>query len=251
MSKKCILAIGAHVDDVFIGVGGLLLQAVEKGHKVVILSIISDFSTRFQTRGQEQETIDELQSISSKYQFEHRLLGRPYHQSAADDLQLKQQIAEIKVEIQPDMVFIHHAVDHWPDHRAAAQLSQDAVMFSSGITKHLDVNKMPDIYAYPSTPVQTYEFKEDTFVDITDVFPQYLQLIAEVDACTNRMKIEDLIRAEYRDTTHFEQQSIPLTEHGRIKLAECLRWGDLSGVKYALAYRQMWGHKPRKLLDEA
>lgn len=248
MNKKSILAIGAHIDDVFIGVGGFLLQAVEQGHRVVIVSIISDFSTRFQTKGKEKETICELQEVSKKYNFEHRLLGRPYHQSMADDLELKRQIAEIKLEVQPDLAFIHHHEDHWPDHRAASQLSRDGLMFSHGITSNLENRKVPDIYAYPSTPVQTYEFKEDTYLDISDKMKAYLQLIAEVDACTNRMKVEELIGSEYRD--HQSGETFLLSEHGRIKCADCMRWGDRSGVKYALAYQQVWGHRPRKLLEE-
>lgn len=81
MYKKTILAIGAHIDDVIICVGGFLIQAVQKSHRVVIISIISNFSTRFQTKGKEKETIDNLMQLSSKYNLEYRILGRPYHQS--------------------------------------------------------------------------------------------------------------------------------------------------------------------------
>ena len=40
-----------------------------------------------------------------------------YHQTNGADLELKRKLAEIYVELKPDVAFVSHYEDHWPDHR--------------------------------------------------------------------------------------------------------------------------------------
>src|SRR5438876_8831734 len=43
--KKTFLAVEGHMDDAEIGCGGLLIQAARAGHRVVIVTVASDYTT--------------------------------------------------------------------------------------------------------------------------------------------------------------------------------------------------------------
>ena len=53
---KTILGIGAHYDDCIFGISGTLLKAVRKNHRVVILSLIGDYSKAKRQLGWEPRT---------------------------------------------------------------------------------------------------------------------------------------------------------------------------------------------------
>ena len=240
--SRTILAIGAHLDDAFIGAGGVLLQAAKAGCRVVIVTVVSDFSTRVQTRGQETLTVKDLLALSEARGFEHRLLGYPYHQVDASDMGLKKELAAISVECRPDVAFIHHDQDHWPDHAACAKLGQDAVMFTHGLTADLTQRSCPLVYAFDLTPRQTYAFTPDVFYDVGDVLGEFMDLILAVDACAWRKDEGSSVTAEFRNVGP-GNRPIRLSHHGLSRLGDCIRFGDLAGCRFALGFRTVWGDR--------
>lgn len=241
-TRQTVLAIGAHLDDAFIGAGGLLLQAARAGCRVVVVTLVSDFSTRSATRGQEQATIADIHALGKRHGFEMHLMGCAYHRVDGSDMHLKQRLAQIAVEVKPDVALIHHDRDHWPDHSAAAKLGFDAVMFTHGLTSDLTQRYCRNVLAYSTTPRQTYEFVPDVFYDMGDVMGDYLDLILNIDAIGQRRSTDELATSRFSWRDQAESPWL-LSEHGRLVLAECLRWGDLAGCRAALGLRTVWGDR--------
>ena len=126
---KTVLAIEAHADDATLGAGALLIEAARQGHRVVIVTVVSDFSTWGTTVGREAELKRQLIDQSKAYGFERIFLDYPYHRTSGEDLVLKQKLAQIHADCQSDVALIHHHEDHWPDHAASARVSHDALLF--------------------------------------------------------------------------------------------------------------------------
>src|SRR5262245_1802866 len=190
---KTFLAVGAHMDDAELGAGGVLIQAARAGHRVVIVTVVSDYTTWLPTRGREEQTKRDLLALAHRFGFEKRFLDYPYHQIHGGDLDLKRKLAGIYAELQPEVAFIHHPEDHWPDHVACAQASHDAFLFSHGLSHDLSMRRCPLIYGYDVTPSQTYDFTPDAFYDVTSVMPEYMELIAGTDACLAGRPVEEVV----------------------------------------------------------
>jgi LmbE family N-acetylglucosaminyl deacetylase len=239
---KSVLAIGAHLDDAILGAGALLLEASRAGARVTVVTLVSDFSSRLATRGQEQATTDELLALAHEHGWDIRLMGQPYHRLDPHDLPLKQQLARIALEAGTDVALIHHDQDHWPDHVAAARLGFDAVMFTHGLTDDMRQRYCPLVYAFSTTARQTHTFEPDVFFDVQHVMGDYLDLVRRVDAIAQRRRPDDLDRAHFA-LKGSGAQAWPLSEHGLLRLADCLRWGDLAGCRLALGLRTVWGDR--------
>jgi len=240
--KKTFLVVEGHMDDAEIGCGGVLIQAARAGHRVVIVTVASDYTTWTPTQGREDRTKLELMELAKSFGFEKRFLSGAYHHTSGSDLELKKRLAEINVELQPDVAFISHYEDHWPDHSGSAIAAKDAFMFSHGLTKDLTSHRAPLIYAFNVTPIQTYHFEPDVFYDVTDVMPAYMDLIARVEAIRTGRSLKQELKYEFK-TLSGAGQTLALSAHGVTRLGEALRWGNETGCQFAVGFRTVWGQR--------
>ena len=240
--RKTFLAVGAHMDDAEIIAGGELIQAAKAGHRVVIVTVVSDYTTWEHTVGREDATKSNLLALAKKFGYEKRFLDYPYHQIQGGDLELKRKLAEIYVELKPEVAFIHHYEDLWPDHAACAQACQAAFMFSHGLSHDKKARRCPLIYAGNVTPAQTYHFEPDVYYDVGDVMSDYMELLAGTDSCLAGRPVEEVIHSEYR-TLGRKPQTFRLGHHGLSRLGDCLRFGQVARCEYAMGFRTVYGQR--------
>ncbi len=245
---KTFLFFGAHCDDCEIGAGGLMIQAARAGHRVVVVSAVSDFSTWAATRGREAQTTAAMLKLAADHGIEKRFLNHPYHVIDGGDLELKREFARIVLEVKPDAGFVHHTEDHFPDHIACGRAGHDALLFSHGLSGDLNSPRCPLIYAFTITPWQTYRFEPDSYFDVSDVMPEYMEMLNNLDriymgGADAPMPPLD----EFRQPKEGERP-IRLGAHALTKFADCIQHGSRGGMKFAIGLKKLWQMKsPSKL----
>jgi LmbE family N-acetylglucosaminyl deacetylase len=235
-----ILSVGAHMDDSEYGIGGILIQAVRDGHRVVCVVATGDYTSWASTVGREAACKQQQLDLAARFGYEKRFLNYKYHQVEAD-VAFKKQISEIYVEVKPDITFVHDTSDHWPDHVACGIGTKDAVLFSHGLSGDLSTQRCPRVFAYNLTPGQQISFEPDYFVDVTDVMPQYMELLQNTDSCLSGKPPEEMLRYEVKDLA--SGKSMKTSGHGWLRMNQCALWGQStrSSAVYAIGLKNLWG----------
>ena len=166
--RRTILAIGAHYDDCFFGVPGILLNAVQKGYRVVILSIIGDY-TNWAPVGTDRQNvlIQGTKRLCQEKGIEMSFLDYKSMQFGVTS-ETKRVVCERVSEIEADIGLLLWPNDTHPDHVAASALSNIAFRWSEAVIGKR-AHRPEALYYYDNGPRHTIGFEPDTFVDIGDV----------------------------------------------------------------------------------
>jgi LmbE family N-acetylglucosaminyl deacetylase len=238
--SKTILAIEAHADDATIGAGALLLEAAQKGHRVVIVTVASDFETWNTSLGRGEQIKSGLNELASEQGMERIFLDLPYHQTSGDDLTVKKKLGAICADLSPDIAFIHHHEDHWPDHKGSALAAHDALMFTAGLSGNVKAKPCPLIYSFDISPRQTYRFQPDVFYDIGHIMQEYMDMIHKVCDCYFGHKPKDSTVGSFKYADE-DGKELSLGIHGLRRFADCVRFGNMAQVTFALGFKKVWG----------
>ena len=220
---RTVLGIGAHYDDCVFGISGLLLKALRKHHRVVILSLIGDYSNWRPVRGRERELVEGTIRIGREYGVEMRFLDfaeMSFDVSEAAARRVAREVADIA----PDVALMLWPRDQHPDHERASGLSKIALGFGDRLLEgDAPFKRAQQVYHYDNGPRHTLGFEPNTFVDVTDEWPQAIEWLGKLMA---------LARNQPYDASKLDGAQ-------RAKEALSLYRGQTCGVKYAEAVRSL------------
>lgn len=174
-----ILFIGAHQDDNEFRCGGIAYKYVQMGHEVCFLSVCNGCGGHHIMKPWEttQRRAKESASVA-------KLLGIRYDVwdiddcSLTADLETRRRIIRYIRAFSPDLIITHRTNDYHADHRAVAQLVQDASYMLVVPNECADtpaMRKMPVIMFYEDYFKQP-EFIPAVVVDIDDAIDIKLQI---------------------------------------------------------------------------
>jgi len=124
------VCVGAHPDDVEIGMGATVAKMTRSGLKVAIVDLTNGEPTPF---GTPEKRAEESAAAARILGAERRTLNQP-NRYLLDGIEARIELAEVLREFRPRMLFIPYPADAHPDHIAAAQIGL-AARFYSKFTK--------------------------------------------------------------------------------------------------------------------
>jgi LmbE family N-acetylglucosaminyl deacetylase len=157
-AQETVLAIGAHPDDVEIGCGGILLNHVRRGDRVVILTL-----SRGEAGGPQVERVRESRNAATALGAQLRMADLPDREISEGPATIS-VIEDVLRDVDPTVVYTHSDRDAHQDHRAVHRAS---VVACRGV---------PNVYCYQA-PSTTVEFRPALFVNVADHLERKLEIL--------------------------------------------------------------------------
>ena len=133
-----VVAVGAHADDVEVGVGGIVAKLAREGRRVAILDLTEG---ELASRGSVDERRAEAQAAAAVLGVAHRVnAGLPDGALANTDAMRRTVIALLRT-LRPSVLLCPMHTDRHPDHDAAHYLVRDA-NYLAGLAK-IDTGHVP------------------------------------------------------------------------------------------------------------
>jgi LmbE family N-acetylglucosaminyl deacetylase len=123
-----VLVVGPHPDDQELGMGGTIARLAEQGHDVLLLDMTNGEPTphgTVETRAKEAAEAARLLCPASGKPVRRVLLGLR-NRFVEQSLEARHMVAGTIRAHQASIVFVPHAEDAHPDHRAVTRIVEDA-----------------------------------------------------------------------------------------------------------------------------
>jgi LmbE family N-acetylglucosaminyl deacetylase len=178
---KTILGIGAHYDDCVFGIPGILLKAVRKNYRVVILSLVGDYRNWKPGADRAQELVEKTGLIGKEYGVEMLFLDYAGMRFGVTE-ESKRKVAEAVAAIEPHIAFQLWPHDHHTDHEMASQLAKVALRHGDRVLDVGPKKSASRMYWFDNGPGHTIGFEPNTFVDVTDEWPRAIEWLGRLMA---------------------------------------------------------------------
>lgn len=183
-----IAVTGAHLDDAWLGMGGVLLKAARNGHRVTMIQAVSTYGAWPVVDGLGDMIRPRLQKLADDNNMKLVTLGHDYMR-VKNNPELIDQLAHAIVEAAPDILFCQWEDDDNQDHVELGAASRVAAIHarcfvhpekaeeSSERLPPSGKIKLPsEIYYYRTSHEQTRNFVPDHYVDVSQVIFDVLEL---------------------------------------------------------------------------
>lgn len=184
-----ILAISPHPDDAELFCGGLLASATAAGQKTAIVDLTKG---ELSTNGSPESRAKEAASASEVLGLSNRInLGLPdggIHANAGFDSDQLAVLVDALRELKPKLLLLPFKEDRHPDHRAASELSRQAVFFA-GLKKYSGKKYLAP-YAVPASIYyqMRFSFRPSFVVDVSESYQKKSAAIACYQSQVERTK---------------------------------------------------------------
>jgi N-acetylglucosamine malate deacetylase 1 len=169
------MCVGAHPDDVEIGMGATIAGMVRRGVRVIIVDLTNGEPT---PHGSPEVRATESAAAARILGAERKTLSQP-NRYLFDTVESRIELAEVIREYRPRTLFVPYADDAHPDHVAASAIAV-AARFYAKFTK-TDMSHEPffagRIYRYMAVHMRVVA--EPSFIiDVTDDLPTKMEAVA-------------------------------------------------------------------------
>lgn len=231
-----IVAIAAHLDDCWLGMGGTALKAVRKGHRVTMIQGVSTYGAWPPVAGRGEEIKPRIQKLADQEGIKLVTLGYDYMRME-NKPSLVDQISQVLVDVGgANIFFCHWENESNQDHVALGAASRIAAMHANCFkAPKLLSGKLPrEIYQF-RIDRQTKHFIPDTYVNIGDVVFDLLEICT---ICEDIM-FKDAMKSPWLTVTDHlqENRSIRMTKLSEEKFAHTLIDGANCNTRYAEGYK--------------
>ena len=173
-----VLAIGCHPDDIEIACCGTLAKCVKRGDKVTVCHVANG------NMGHEIIKPDELREIrAGEAKRAGALAGIDVVTIDVGDLlvdaanlEQRDKIANLIIDVQPDFIITHNPDDYMPDHTAVSKLVYDA-SFVASVPQYNGGRKAKVTPLFYMDTLAGVGFLPEIYVDITDEIDLKLEML--------------------------------------------------------------------------
>jgi LmbE family N-acetylglucosaminyl deacetylase len=151
--RKKILCIGAHPDDLELGMGGTIAKHVDKGHEVHLVICTQGIGGE---SGHPKLRMDEAKKAAAILGADLHPIDYPVLQLNKPSNDFKMKIGNLIQSINPDRIYTHSPCDYHQIHCTVARSVTDVI------------DNIKEFVYYEIISSTTPDFRPNAYVDITD-----------------------------------------------------------------------------------